>query len=120
MSNVQTLKDFVVALNSHDLDRIMSFFCDDCVFFAAAGEAPNGHAYRGKSEVRAGFQAIFDKFKDAVWVQDNHFTNAARGFSEWTFQGTDTEGNAISVHGCDGFIFQGDLIRVKDSFRKQV
>lgn len=120
MSDVQLLKDFIVALNSHDLDRIMEFFCDDCIFFAAAGEAPNGHAYRGRDEVRAGFESILERYGDAVWAQDNHFVSGSRGYSEWTFQGTDSAGQQISVRGCDGFVFQGDLIRVKDSFRKQV
>lgn len=120
MSHVDMLRDFIKALNTHDLDKIMSFFCKDCIFFAAAGEAPNGTAYRGMDEVRQGFELIFDRYSDAVWAQDNHFAAGSRGYSEWTFQGTDRDGNRVSVRGCDGFVFQGDLIQVKDSFRKQV
>ncbi|WP_419906535.1 nuclear transport factor 2 family protein [Hoeflea sp.] len=119
-SKVEILKYFIVALNNHDLDRIEAFFCDDCVFFSSAGDAPGGVAFRGKTEVRRGFELIFETFADACWCHDNHFVESNRGFSEWTFIGTNSQRERIEVRGCDAFVFQGDKIQVKDSFRKQV
>lgn len=119
MSHEATLREFIHVLNTHDLDRIMSFFCDDCIFFAAAGELPNGSAFRGIEEVRSGFARIFATYTDANWSQDNHFASGSRGFSEWTFSGTTGSGDRISVRGCDAFVFQAGRIQVKDSFRKQ-
>lgn len=119
MSYEAVLREFINVLNTHDLDRIMTFFCDDCIFFASAGDPPNGIAYRGRDEVRSGFARIFETFTDANWSQDNHFSAGARGFSEWIFSGTTRSGERVTVRGCDAFIFQGSLIQVKDSFRKQ-
>jgi hypothetical protein len=42
-----------------------------------------------------------------------------RGFSEWTFRGTDREGRRTEVRGVDIFTLRGGLIAHKDSFRKQ-
>jgi hypothetical protein len=39
--------------------------------------------------------------------------------SQWRFVGADRQGGRIEVDGCDLFVFDGDLIRVKDSYRKQ-
>ncbi|MFA5896150.1 MAG: nuclear transport factor 2 family protein [Thermoplasmata archaeon] len=39
---VETLKAFLEAFNRHDLDAIMAFFADDCVFDAPAGPIPWG------------------------------------------------------------------------------
>jgi len=38
----RTLKQFLDAFNRHDLDAIMSFFTDDCVFQMPRGPAPSG------------------------------------------------------------------------------
>ena len=41
------------------------------------------------------------------------------GVSEWTFVGTRaSDGARVEGDGCDLFTFQGDRIRVKDSWRK--
>jgi beta-alanine degradation protein BauB len=41
-----------------------------------------------------------------------------RGAAEWTFRAKDDDGAAFEVRGCDLFEFDGDLIRVKNAFRK--
>jgi hypothetical protein len=41
-----------------------------------------------------------------------------RGFSEWTFRGTDTAGRATEIRGVDLFTFRGGRIARKDTFRK--
>ena len=51
---VETLKNFLEAFNRHDLDSIMNFFADDCVFYMPRGVSPRGDRYIGKSEARAG------------------------------------------------------------------
>jgi ketosteroid isomerase-like protein len=48
------------AFNAHDVDAIMSFFTDDCVFDTPRGPAPGGHRLVGKDEVRKGFWKIVD------------------------------------------------------------
>jgi hypothetical protein len=43
------LADINAAFNSRDVDRIMSFFADDCTFLMARGPEPDGEVlnYRG-------------------------------------------------------------------------
>ena len=47
--NLQALLD---AFNAHDVDAIMTFFTEDCVF-----DTPRGQRLVGTEQVRAGFQA---------------------------------------------------------------
>ena len=49
------------AFNAHDLDRIMSFFADDCVLEMPRGPKPYGSRFEGKHNVREGLAA---RFKD--------------------------------------------------------
>lgn len=51
------LQALLDAFNAHDLDAIMSFFTEDCVFDTSRGPAPGGHRLVGKQQVRKGFQA---------------------------------------------------------------
>jgi len=37
------LQALLDAFNAHDVDAIMSFFTDDCVFDTPRGSAPGGH-----------------------------------------------------------------------------
>jgi ketosteroid isomerase-like protein len=38
----ELLKEFLEAFNGHDLDSIMGFFADDCIFFMPRGAGPLG------------------------------------------------------------------------------
>jgi Ketosteroid isomerase homolog len=47
---VELLKAFLDAFNRHDLDAIMEFFADECVFYMPRGADPC--AWRGPARVR--------------------------------------------------------------------
>ena len=49
--SVELLKDFLNAFNHHDLDSIMDYFADDCVFYMPRGATPRGDRYIGKADV---------------------------------------------------------------------
>jgi len=53
------------AWNSHDLDRLMRLFADDCIFEASGGPDVDGRRYAGRAEVRAAFAAVLDSMPDA-------------------------------------------------------
>jgi steroid delta-isomerase-like uncharacterized protein len=108
------------AFNAHDVDAIMSFFTDDCVFDTPRGPAPGGRRLAGRDAVRAGFQARFDGIPDVRYDDDRHWTCGDRGVSEWTIRGTQANGEPIEVRGCDLFEFRDGRIRRKDSFWKIV
>ena len=103
------------AFNAHDVDAIMAFFAEDCVF-----DTPLGQRLVGKQQVRQGFQARFDGIPDIHYGQERHWTRGDRGVSEWTIRGTRSTGEPIEVRGCDLFEFTAGKISRKDSFWKLV
>ena len=114
------LQEILDAFNDHDVDAIMSFFTEDCVFDTPRGPSPGGHRLVGKDEVRKGFQARFDGIPDIHYGDDRHWSSGDRGVSEWTIRGTQASGEPIEVRGCDLFEFTDGKISRKDSFWKIV
>ena len=54
-----TLNALSEAFNAHDVDRIMSFFSDDCVLEMPRGSQPWGSRFEGKQNVTGGaFDAL--------------------------------------------------------------
>lgn len=114
----QFLQDFADAWNRHDVDALMSFMTDDCVFEASAGPDECGTRYVGPAEVRAGFVDVWTVYPDAHWGGARHLVYGDRGLSEWTFTGTRADGSRVQVHGCDLFTFRDGKIALKNSYRK--
>lgn len=115
---VEFLQAFADAWNRHDVDDLMSFMTDDCVFEASAGDETCGIRYEGADAVRAGFAKSWEKLPDAKWSDARHFVSGDRGVSEWVFSGTQADGKRIEVTGCDVFTFRDGKIAVKNSYRK--
>ena len=114
----ELLKGFLEAFNRHDLDSIMGYFADNCVFFMPRGSAPRGDQYIGKNAVRAGLAKRFEGIPDVHYGDDRHWVCGDFGVSEWTLTGTAVSGRHIEVRGVDLLEFdQGKIIR-KDSFWK--
>lgn len=116
--SIDDLQAFADAWNRHDIDALMRFMADDCVFEASAGPDACGTCYAGKDAVHAGFSEVWKTFPDAQWRSPRHFVCGDRGVSEWTFTGTRTDGTRVEVNGCDLFTFRAGKIAVKNSYRK--
>jgi steroid delta-isomerase-like uncharacterized protein len=112
------LQAFADAWNHHDVDALMTFMTEDCVFEASAGPDVCGARYAGRAAVRAGFAEVWATFPNAHWEHARHFVCGERGVSEWTFTGTRADGTLVEVHGCDLFTFRGGKIALKNSYRK--
>ena len=112
------LKVFLEAFNRHDLDAIMAYFHDDCVFYMPRGKAPRGDRHVGKQEVRAGLATRFEGIPDVHYGDDTHWTCGNLGVSEWTLTGTRKTGAHIEVRGVDLLEFRDGKITRKDSFWK--
>ncbi len=115
-----SLQALLDAFNAHDLDAIMSFFTEDCVFDTPRGPGPGGQRLVGREQVRKGFEARFDGIPDIEYDDARHWTSGDRGVSEWTIRGTRPAGEPIEVRGCDLFEFTDGRISRKDSFWKIV
>ena len=112
------LQAFAEAWNRHDVDALMSFMTEDCVFEASAGPDACGARYAGREAVRAAYAEVWKAFPDAHWGNARHFVHGMRGVSEWTFTGTRVDGTRVEVQGCDLFTFRDGKIALKNSYRK--
>jgi steroid delta-isomerase-like uncharacterized protein len=112
------LQAFADAWNRHDVDALMEFMTDDCVFDASAGPDVFGTRHSGREAVRSAFADVWATFPDAQWLDARRFVIGDRGVSEWTFSGTRKDGIHVEVHGCDVFTFRNGKIAVKNSYRK--
>jgi ketosteroid isomerase-like protein len=112
------LRDVAAGFDTHDLDRIMGHFVDDCVFESPRGADAFGRRIEGHDAVRAAFADRFTGIPDVRYTDDTHFVAGDRGVSEWLLSGTSVDGTRIEVRGCDIWTFRGDKIGVKKSFWK--
>ena len=112
----ETLKGFLEAFNRHDLDAIMDYFAEGCVFYMPRGSAPRGDRYQGKAQVRAGLATRFEGLPDVHYGDDTHWVCGEFGVSEWTLTGTTPKGQKIQVRGVDLLEFEAGKITRKDSY----
>ena len=115
---IQFLQAFADAWNRHDVDDLMTFMTDDCVFESSGGDESCGTRYEGREAVRIGYAKAWKDFADARWSDVHHFLSGNRGVSEWIFSGTQADGKRVEVAGCDLFTFRDGKIAIKNSFRK--
>ena len=116
--DLDILRAFADAWNRHDIDALMSFMTDDCVFHATAGPDLLGRSFVGREAVRAGFQLAWQTFPDAAWLDGDIFLAGERGVMESTFSGTRPDGTRVEARMVDVFTFRGDKIHIKNAFRK--
>lgn len=119
-ADAHMLEEFLAAFNRHDVDAIMEFFTEDCVFETPRGPDPWGRRLTGKAEVRTGIEARFAGIPDIRYGGDGHWVCGDRGVSEWTITGTDVSGARVEVRGCDLFELRDGKVARKDSYWKLV
>ena len=126
------LEDYASAWNEHDVDKLVSFFDDNCVYEDLATE----NIRYGKEEVRAFLSDLFVSFPDVRFEHRSVFASGNRGLREWSMSGTFTgstdvmkimsTGKLFSIRGASVLEFRGGRIsRNSDywnfsSFQQQV
>jgi len=96
------------AFNSRNVERIMSYFTDDCTFLMASGPEPDGRVISGKAAVR---KVLADRFKiipDMKWNHLYEYVCGDRAVSVWNYR------------GCDLWDFKDGLVCNKDTYWKMV
>lgn len=117
---MRLLIEHTEAWNSHDLDRLMGLFADDCIFEASGGPDFDGTRFEGRDAVRAAFAEVLNSMPDGNWGQGRHYVvSDDYGVSEWLLTGTFADGSRIEVLGCDFLTARDGQIVRKNSFRKQ-
>ena len=121
MADTPELKMLVAfndAWNKHDIEALMSMMAPECSFHAVGGPDLLGLTYTGRDEVRKGFEAAWQNFPDAQWIDGDHFVVGDRGVSESTFTGTAKDGSRVEARMVDVFTFHNGKIAIKNAFRK--
>jgi ketosteroid isomerase-like protein len=114
---LQRLQLFSAAWTAGDLDALMSYMTDDCVYHASVGPEP-GSTYRGQDEVRRGFAAVLAYDHGRERHDGAAFISGNVGVAEWSFREKAPDGTGRLIRGCDIFEFADGKIRKKDAFRK--
>lgn len=114
------LAEFGEAWNHHDVDLVMSYMAEECAYYASFGSTPSGTSYVGREEVREGVRRFFEAYPDGKFRDSSVFVAGDRGAAEWTFVATNPDGTVMRTRGCDLFEFEGEMVRTKDAFRKQL
>jgi ketosteroid isomerase-like protein len=114
----QDLIDYSDAWNAHDIDLIMSFHTEDCIFETGGGTEKYGTRVSGSEAVRARFILVWTELADVRFEHGSHFVTGDRGCSEWTFVATRPDGARLEMNGCDLFTFSDGKIRIKNSLLK--
>ena len=114
----QDLGDLFDAFNRHDVDAVMSFFADDCVFNAIGGAEVYGTRFDTPEAISNAFSGVWKAMPDARWDHHSHFVQDDRAVSEWTFSGTNADGTRVEAEGCDLFTLRDGKIVRKQAFRK--
>lgn len=114
----ETLKRLGAGFNARDVDAIMECVSDNCAFHSAAGPDVEGTRYVGRAAVRAAYEALFVTYVESHYAESNAYVTGDTGLSTWRFIGKERDGKVVDVRGVDVFTFDGDLVSLKDSYRK--
>ncbi len=79
-------KDLFAAINSQEVDKVLSFFTDDCVYEDVAA----GKVCRGKQELKAFVTSWYALSSDMKFELTSHFSAGDRLATEWIMSGTHT------------------------------
>ncbi len=116
--NELDLERYSDAWNAHDIDTIMDYMTEDCIFETGGGPQQYGTRFQGFDRVRERFIEVWNDVPDVKFENTSHFVQGNNGCSEWTFVGTRKDGSKIAVDGCDLFTFENGKIKSKRSYIK--
>ena len=87
------MSDYLTAWNTHDVEKLLSFFTDDCVYNCT----PMGKVSRGKQELKDFISNTFTEFPDFKLEMKSAFNAGDRGAGEWVMSGTFAHSNMPGV-----------------------
>lgn len=109
------MNDYTAAWNSHDIERILSFFTDDVVYEDVA----LGMVMRGKKELEDFISSMLVDFPDFKFETKSGFNTIDRSAGEWVMTGTfahscipgvPATGKSFSLRGASIIEFRGGKI----------
>ena len=79
----ELLAEISDAFNSHDADRIASFFHEDAVFHMARGPEPDGRPVKGRAAIRKVLADRFEVIPDMRWEHIDEYITGNRAVTIW-------------------------------------
>ncbi len=116
--SVALVQEIVAAFNARDVERIMSYFAEDCTFYASRGDERCGERIHGKDAVGKYLSDRFKVIPDMHWVPISDHVYDDRAVSVWTVKGTGANGEMIDAQGCDLWEFRDGKVLNKDTYWK--
>ena len=71
-----------------------------------------------RTKCAGGFQELLNHDAGRVSRPGKLYVYGNRGVAEWSYVDTDESGQSTIIRGCDLFEFDGDMIKLKNAFRK--
>lgn len=109
----EILLKFIEAWGDQKIDKIASFFTNDCIYRASVGPEP-GITYKGKASVMKGVKNMMNHDSGGKAYVENVKVYEDFGVYEWTYIFKDKS----IILGCDLLEFEGDKIKMINAFRK--
>lgn len=113
MSHEATLIRLREAWRQRDVQGVLDCFAEDGEYHASVGPLPGARA-KGHAEIGPLLEAMFHHDRGTSAEVSDLVTWPDAG--SWTWRYTRADGS--SELGCDRFHFRGDLIVLKDAYRK--
>jgi uncharacterized protein (TIGR02246 family) len=113
------IKQFNAAWSARDVDVVMNLMADDCEFHTSIGPSP-GTSYIGREAVARAFRAFLEPPPDPYTVAGPVWLMVAEDFcvTRWSSRTARPGDDLIVTSACDIFLFAGDKIMSKDTYRK--
>jgi len=114
-------QDYLAAWNSHDVEKIVSFFTDDCVY----EDFGNQKTCHGKTELRDWCNSIFADYPDFKIENKTWFSSGNRAAYDYTLSGTHSHssnpaipatGKKFSIPGVSLLELSGGKIKHKATY----
>ncbi len=100
------MMDYLAAMNAHDLEKILTFFTDDCVYDCM----PMGKVSHGKKELKDFLSSTFADMPDFKIETKSGFNAGDWGAAEWVMSGTLAHSNIPGVPTGKSFSVRGASI----------
>lgn len=107
------------AFNANDIDAVMPFFADDCVFDHAVGPEPHGVRFEGAETIRGIFAGLFEKVQNVHWETLDCRIAGDKAFCEYRRTATHGDGTREEYLSVDILTFRDGKIVHKDTYYKQ-
>lgn len=111
LQSEKMFRDYIASWNMHDVEKIASFFTDDCVYDNLA----RGQTYRGKDQLKEWGKASFDAIPDFKLDVTSIFASGDLLASEWVMTGT-LSGNSpmLPANGKSFSVRGSTIVQLKD------